>query len=901
MALSAGTRLGPYEILAPLGAGGMGEVYRARDTRLDRTVAVKVLLAEFASEPTLRARFEREAKAISALTHPNICTLLDVGHQDGNYYLVMELVEGVTLAARLEAGPLPFDEATRIAAQVAGALANAHERGIVHRDLKPGNIMLTKAGADRSGTRQVKLLDFGLAKLREPEAGNVLTSSATTQQALTVQGTIVGTLPYMAPEQMSGQGVDARSDLFSFGAVLYEMVTGRRAFSGDSATAVMASVMGSQPASPRSIRSDTPAGLERLILTCLAKDPAGRWQSAHDVVLCLESAFDPVGEPSRARPRRKPWILAAAAAGGALIGLAAGWGLASRGPAPAQLARLSIPVAADEPLISPAGPRAGSSVALSRDGRRLVYTSIRNGRSVLVLRQIDRTEETVLRGTQGGYGPFFSPDANWVAFFTETGLKKVSLDGGGLVTICATPPVSRGGNWADDDTIYFTPDFTSGVQRVAAAGGRPQDVTTVDPAAKESNHLFPEALPGGEVVLFTVWKGGTFESASVWAISLRSGKRTLLIEGAAEARYLPQGYLVFARAGTLFAVPFDPTIPALVGAATPVVEGVWNDPATGTAHYAVSHTGTLVYAPGQYTDVSGRLAWVDRRGVIEFLPCEPGFYEEPKLSPDGRRLAYVSLNDIWVYDFGSRTTSRTTFRGVNQAPVWTPDGRHLAFSSSQNVTRPTLYWVDPAGGEEPQLLSRDGEVQFPSSWSPDGQTLAFAEMKLSNSETDFDVWLLVGGGPWKRQRLMGTPFKDDQPTFSADGKALAWVSTDTGRSQVYIRPYPGTGRTLVSTDGGTEPIWSRSGTELFYRSGRRFYAVPVSTKGALTVGRPGLLFEGDFDSGSLTPGIPGYDVSPDGRFVVVTSNASVESPSRLDVAINWVEDLKRRAPRKPAR
>jgi serine/threonine-protein kinase len=489
-----------------------------------------------------------------------------------------------------------------------------------------------------------------------------------------------------------------------------------------------------------------------------------------------------------------------------------------------------------------------------------------------------------------------------VAFFTESALKKVPLDGGGPVTICATAPVSRGGSWADDDTIYFTQDFTSGVLRVAAAGGPLQEVTTVDLAAKESNHLFPEVLPGGEAVLFTVWKGGTFDAASIWAFSTRTGKRALLIEGASQARYLPQGYLVFARAGTLFAVPFDAKSLALLGAATPVVEGVWNDPTTGTAHYAISQTGTLVYAPGQHTAASRRIAWVDRRGGIEFLPCEPGLYSELKLSPDGRRLAVQLLNDIWVYDFGSRTMTRTTFRGVNQAPIWTPDGRHITFSSSQNVTRPTLYWVDPAGGEEPEMLSRDGEVQFPSSWSPDGKTLAYAEIKLVNSETDYDIWLLSGGGPWKRQNLIRTPFKDDQPMFSPDGRALAWVSTDAGRSQVYVRPYPGPGRTLVSTGGGTEPIWSRSGTELFYRDGRRFFSVPISTAGTLTVGQPALLFEGDFDSGSLTPGIPSYDVAPDGRrFIVVTGTADAESPSRLDVVMNWVEDLKRRAPRQPAR
>ena len=904
MSLATGARLGPYEIVATLGAGGMGEVYRAKDTRLGRTVAIKVLPAELASHACARERLEREAQAISALNHPNICTLFDVGHQDGTDYLVMELVEGVTLADRLQAGPLPLDEARRIAVQIASALAKAHQRGIVHRDLKPGNIMLAKGGAERPGGSQVKLLDFGLAKLREPDSGSVLGSSVVTRQTLTVQGTIVGTLPYMAPEQMAGQGGDARTDLFSFGAVFYEMVTGRRAFSGDSATAVMASVMGSQPAPPRSVRPDTPAGLERLIAMCLAKDPADRWQSAQDVALFLESPEDHPAARSAVRPRMRSGVVAAAVVGGAAVGLAAGWGLGFMRPgtAPPPVVRLSVPLAADGPLVSPNSPRAGSSIALSRDGRRMVYRSRRNGRSVLILRSLDRSEETVLPGTEGGFGPFFSPDGNWVAFFTEVALKKVPLDGGGAATICPTPPVSRGGTWADGDTIYFAPDYTSGLQRVPAGGGQPQDVTTVDPAAKESNHLFPEILPGGEVLLFTVWKGGTFEAASTWTYSLRTRKRTRLLDGASEARYLPGGYLVFARTGTLFAVPFDAKTLAVTGTAAPVVDGVWSDPATGTAHFAVSHTGTLVYAAGQYTEARRRIAWVDRRGHVEFLPCAPAFYGDLKLSPDGRRLAFALLNDIWVYDFQTGTKTRTTYRGVNQAPVWTPDGRHIAFSSSQDVTRPTLYWVDSAGGAEPEILSRGGEVQFPSSWSPDGRTLAYAEIAKVSPETGLDVWLLQGGGPWQRQRLISTPFKDDSGMFSPDGRALAWVSDETGRSQVYVRPYPSGARTLVSPEGGAEPIWSRSGAELFYRYGRGVYAVPITTKGTVTAGRSSLLFEGNFEGGPLTPGIPSYDVALDGqRFVMVTSTSDAESPTRLDVVMNWAEDLRRRVPLRPAR
>ncbi len=902
MPLTPGTRLGPYEVVAPLGAGGMGEVFRARDTRVGREVALKLLPEALAADRERLGRFDREARALASLNHPFVATLFAFEEYEDRRFLVLELVAGESLADRLTHGPLPLGEALRLFGQIAEGLEAAHEKGIVHRDLKPANVQLTPDGT-------AKILDFGLAKMVEAEAGPLDSEQPTQTQVTTTRpGLIVGTAAYMSPEQARGGSVDKRTDIWAFGVCLYEALTGQRTFPGHTVTDTLVAVLEREP-DWAALPAATPANVRLRLARCLRKDARERLRDIGDARLELiepaASGSAAVATRQRSRSLRR-WraatVTAAVVAVAASLAAVRLW-VNRPAIAPAPIAHLSVLLGGGESLASTDGPRAGSSVALSRDGRSLVYCSRRNGQTVLVLRTLDRAEEKVLPETDGAFGPFFSPDGSWVAFFTETALKKVSLNGGGSMTICATPPVARGGTWADDDTIYFTPDFSSGLQRVAAGGGRPQDVTTLDLTAKEANHVFPEILPGGEVLLFTVWKGGSFEAASTWALSLRTGKRTPLIEGASEARYLPGGYLVFARGGTLLAAPFDPkTLAVLASAATPVVEGVWNNPLTGTAHYALSRTGTLVFAPGQSTLARRRLAWVDRRGRADFLPTEPGYYGELRLSPDGKRLAVLLLNDIWVYDFESRTMTRMTFRGVNQAPVWTPDGRRITFSSSQDVTRPTLYWVDAAGGAEPEILSRDGEVQFPSSWSPDGTTLAYEEIKLVNPESDFDIWLLTGGGPWKRQSLIRTPFKDDQPMFSPDGRALAWVSNDSGRFQVYVRPYPGGGRILVSPDGGVEPIWSHSGTELFFRHGRGVYSVPISTKGVVTRGQPSLLFEGDFERGSMTPGIPAYDVAPDGqRFIMVSADSDAASPTRLDVVVNWGEELGRLASRRPGR
>ncbi len=891
--------LGPYEILAPVGTGGMGEVYRARDRRLGREVAVKVLGSEVASTPEMRARFQREARSISALSHPNICPLFDVGQQDDHDFIVMEYLEGQTLAerlARLRAGGsegLPIEEAVRIAGEVARALAHAHRHGIVHRDLKPGNVMLTSTGS--------RLLDFGLAKQQAPAGSTSPVPSAEDTRSVSLTGPtqLLGTPLYMAPEQVEGRAIDARTDVFAFGSVLYEMLTGRRAFDADSTAGVIAAVLTGEPPRVRELRPEVPESLERLVNQCLAKDPPDRWQSARDIELYLASLADLAYRDPTGKRRISSGLIAGALAAGAILGMVAAglfWRPGRAAPGPAAVAALSIALPAHAKLVPNDRPGGGSSLAISRDGRRLAYVSLRNGTSRLILRTLDRAEEVEVAGSEGALSPFFSPDGAWVAFFNGIDLKKAPVSGGTPMKICKAPPVPRGGAWAEDGTIYFSPNFSRGLQRVSSDGGVPQDVTQVDFASGESNHLLPELLPGGEVLLYTSWTGGDFDSASVWSLSLRTGARRRLIVSAAAARYVAPGYLVFSRGGSLLAVPFDAERLEAGGSAVPVLEGVWNDPSTGTAHYAIAQNGTLVYAHQLSNAAPNRLVWVDRLGRIEPWPTEAGFYTDVRFSPDGRRVAVRNRNDIWLYDLAGRTMSRVTHRGVNQFPVWTPDGRHITFSSSQGVPEPKLAWSDLSRDGGTELLTRDGGAQFPSSWSPDRKVLAYSEISDSdtNDPTDFDVWLMNPEDRAARAALIRTEAKEDQATFSTDGLALAYVSDETGRLEVYLRATDAAGRKIqVSAGGGTEPVWSRKGGELFFRNGRRYFSVRVTTRTPMAVGAAQLLFEGSFVVDSATPGNPSYDVAPDGRrFVMVTSEGEASWPSHIEVVLNWIEKLK---------
>jgi serine/threonine-protein kinase len=900
MTLSPSSHLGPYEIIAPLGSGGMGEVYRARDTRLKRDVALKVLRAHLMRDADAEARFARETRAVAALSHQNILAIHDVGTANGIVYAVMELLDGETLRARLRQSPIPWRKAVSIALQVADGLAAAHARSIVHRDLKPENIFLTSSG-------QVKILDFGLARVTL----GIDREGDTTLGGMTEPGTILGTVGYMSPEQIRGDEAAAASDIFSFGCVLYEMLCGHGPFVRPVPADTMAAALRDEPAPLAEHVPGLASPLEAIVFHCLEKRPQERFQSARDMGFALRAVASPSGtdatsslpsaETAPTRSRRGRWWLAA----GLSLGLAAGIGgtwmslrLAAPAPAPAELTRLSLALPSAGALLPNDNPSAGSSIAISQDGRWVAYVVAQDGKRRIALRGLDRYEEKILPGTDGAMTPIFSPDGRWVAFFTETAVKKVPLTGGTPTIVGSVPPVVRGAVWADDDTIYFSESFSSGLKAVSSGGGEQRAVTAIDLKAGESNHLLPEALPGSGALLFTVWKGGDFSAASIWSVSLRTGERKRLVESASAPRYVPPGFLVFGRNGALFAVRFDPERLTVSGDAVPVVDGVWTDRGTGTAHYAVAGNGTLVYAPGGNTVEQRRLVWVDRRGRVQPLPAEPNVYGGLRLSPDGRRLAVEILNDIWVYDLAAGTLGKVTSRGVNQTPAWVPDGRHVAFSSSAGFADAKLHWTDVETDAQPEPLTREGSVQFPGSWTPDGLTLGYAEILGSPAGTEFgwDIWLLRRGATTTRSPLVRTRANEDQPMFSPDGRTLAYVSDESGQRQVYVRPFPEPGRrTLISTEGGTEPVWSRRGDELFFRNARQYFSVPIVAGDSSRPGRPSLMFAGEFVAQGGIPGAPSYGVAADSqRFIMVQRLADAQRPMRLDVVLSWVRDIEGR-------
>jgi serine/threonine protein kinase/Tol biopolymer transport system component len=880
MALPAGTRLGAYEIVSLLGAGGMGEVYRARDTRLDRTVALKILPPSLASDPQFRERFAREGRAISQLEHPHICTLYDVGEQDGTSFLVMQYLEGETLEQRLKKGALPLDQALQFAIQIADALDKAHRAGIVHRDLKPGNIMLTKSGA--------MLLDFGLAKATGVGAAAGLSMLPTTPPGLTAQGTILGTLQYMAPEQLEGHEVDARTDIFAFGTVVYETITGRKAFQGSSQASLISAIMSAEPPAVATLQPLTPPGLEHLLARCLAKKPEDRWQSAHDVTMELQW-IAASGLPKSATPQsrlRIPWVWFAAGAGIALLVGAVGEALYPRrteDPPPSRFL-LTTPE-----LTSPA------FLSVSPDGRRVVFRArtAPAGKFALFLRSLDSVEAQPLAGTEDAGYPFWSPDSRNLGFVTQGKLRRMDVSGGPPQDICDAPNFG-GGTWNAEGLIVFSTG-PGPIKRVSASGGQPVDVTTIDPAQHEQAHVLPFFLPDGRHFLF--WAFGA-ENA-IDSASLDEKEHHVLVKGATNFSYTAPGYLLFHRAGTLMAQRFDPGRLRLSGEPVRIEDGLFVNSLL-FADFAVSNTGVLLYRRAEGHALT-QLAWYDRAGKSVGRVGEPGEYRGIALSPDGNRIAVhrhqePGGGDIWLVD-QQGTFTRFTFNALhNMEPVWSRDGQTLLFSAGRAGVL-NLYRKSVTGLGNDELLLRDDSPKYPSDWAPDGQSILYAYFGRGQS----DVSVLPLTGERKPQPLLNSQFIESNAKLSPNGRWVAYVSNDAvgGGPEVYVQPYPEpTSKWQISTQGGEYPRWSQDGSELFYLTADgTLMVVAVDTKkAAFSAGTPRALFPTrtlleDHAEGSR---YYTYDVSPDGkRFIVSERVAPANQTTPLTLVLNWQAALKR--------
>jgi len=894
MPLATGARLGPYEILSALGAGGMGEVYRARDIRLKRDVAIKILPSSVAADRERVARFEREAELLAALNHPHIAHIHGVEESGGSLALVMELVEGETLADRIAHGAIPVGEALPIARQIADALEAAHERGIVHRDLKPANIKVRPDGT-------VKVLDFGLAKAMDMAggagsaggAGEHLTQSPTiTTPAMTHAGMILGTAAYMSPEQARGKPVDRRADIWAFGCVLFEMLTGTRAFGGDDVSDVLASVLAREPDWSR-LPADLSPALAQYLQRCLQKDPKRRIRDIGDVLLALDGAFDtPASAPApaiRARPllTRVMPIAAAALVAAAATGVVM-W---NRRPvaAPPPVSRFDV-------ILPPGQELRGaqrSVIAVAPDGRAFAYKASDG----LYLRAMGDLEPRLIPGTADRVGstffsPFFSPDGQWIGYLSESGLKKIGVAGGEPITI-APAALSYGASWAADNTILI--GQPAGIMRVSANGGTPEVIVR----AGEGEQLWePQLLPGGDAVLFGVlMPGGRVNDGDIAVHSLSTGARSVIVRGASAARYLSSGHLVYGVRNTLMAIPFDARRLTTTGGAVPLVQAVQRPVGVGGGgfQYSVSDSGTLVYladnTPNQL------LRWVNRDGTsggtVDTVPA--GALEDPRLSPNGDRVLVTRDRDIWIYDLASGRSTRVTKDGRSWMGVWDPTGKQVAYSSINGNT--SEAWVAPVDGSSPpRQLTHDGGLVHVDSWSPDGHLVSVHRHLLAKITA-----LMI---PVDRPDQPPAAFADGETTpesvtFAKDGRYAVYLSADSGSREIYIRPYPGPGgRVTVSVNGGVEPRWAPNG-EVFYRNptGDRLFSVSTSTTPTLSVGKPTLLFQGQYYVAPTGSPRAQYDVTADGkRFLMLANGPSTDVAGgrpRFVVVQNWIEELKK--------
>lgn len=893
MPIISGTKLGPYEILSPLGAGGMGEVYRARDLRLERDIAIKVLPASLAADASLRQRLEREAKSVSKLSHPHICTLHDIGHQDGVDFLVMELLEGETLEQRLLRGPLSVDQALRYAGQIADALGSAHRLGITHRDLKPSNVMLTKNGA--------KLMDFGLAKYTGPAPlAAALTEMTMDQPKLTTEGTLVGTFQYMAPEQLEGKEADVRSDIFAFGAVLYEMVTGKPAFNARSRASLIAAILTSEPPPITHLQPLTPPSLERVVVKCLAKDPDERWQSASDLASELKwiaggvtsSAAQPISAvatrpTARGIGARIAWAVAVLSVVVATTFLVLFVRSATR---KSPIVRSQIAMEEGTfPLIT--GDFAGPP-AVSPDGSAVAFVAARQDGAVLLwVRPLNSLHARALPGTDSATLPFWSPDSRSLGYFAGGKLKTVSIEGGSPTEVCSAP-IGRGGSWNADGTIIFSPDFQSTISKVRATGGTPIAITVMD-KSKHDSHRWPVFLPDGKHFLYLAVTHANVKDVStgIYFASLDGKENHLVIPDESNVSY-SDGHLLFVRDSALMAQPFNTTTGMLEGEAQRIAEDILVDLTTWRAQFD-ANSWVLAYVAGGPTPWQG--IWYDRSGKQQGPAGERSSnLGSLRLSPDGTRLATEageSATAIWVYDFKRKVNTRLTF-GSFQAntPIWSPDGQWITYAGVRSHNG--LFRKPSSGmGQEEILWEGDATTRYPLDWSPDGQTLLFGVGDLSSNGR---LWALSLNGDRKPAPLTPESYAINSARFSPDGRWIAYSSNETGKPEVFVMPFGGgSGKWQVSKNGGAQPTWRRDGKEIFFWStDNTLVAAPITLKpGEVEIGNPQALFRPYNYVGSVGVLSP-YDVTADGqRFVLITTPE--QTPRPITLVTNWNTVLKR--------
>ena len=896
MTVSPGTQLGIYEVLASIGAGGMGEVYRARDTKLGREVAIKVLPDTFAQNPERLARFKREAKLLASLNHTNIATIHGLEESGGTHYLVMEMVPGDTLAERIQHdGAVPIEEALGITTQIAEALEHAHEKGVIHRDLKPANVKVTPDG-------KVKVLDFGLAKaFAEPSASDVVDSQSPTLMTAspTMPGVILGTAAYMSPEQAKGKPIDKRTDIWAFGCVLYELLTGKQVFEGESASEILGAIHHKEP-NWEVLPETTPPGTRAMLRRCLQKDAKRRLRDAGDLRIQIEdSMIAPAASVDAAVPARAVWqqpiFLVLAAVALVTIASITVWNLRTTPTLmPQPLSRMAMVLPPDQHLTF----TGRHQVAFSPDGTHLVYVA----NEQLYLRPMDSLEAKPIPGTLngGGRSPFFSPDGQWVGFWAGGNLKKVSINGGVPVILCDASNL-YGASWGPDDRILFGQgrQDLEGIYQVSAAGGSKELLISLDTAKGELAHG-PHLLPGGEAVLFTLSSGGPWNEAQIVVEQLETGERKVLINGGTDARYVPTGHLVYAQQGSLLAVPFDLERLEVTGNTVPVAEGVTQSGSdfTGAAHFSFSQLGSLVYVPGITGEETNNLIWVDREGQQESL-AEDRIYDWPRFSPDGAHVALSVFDepqdDVWIYDLERKMFTRLTFDPANDSrPIWTPDGLRVVFASNRDGAQDNLYWKAVDGTGQVERLTTSPNFQWPSSFSPDGKKLVFVGGVIDGSSLNLYVLSMVGEPA--AQPLLRTQFNENNPAISPDGRWIAYDSNESGRNEIYVRPFPNVeeGKWQISSDGGEEPMWGRQGRELFYSSDEAMKVVSIRAEPTFTVGSPEILFAGISKRRYSGIGWREYDVSPDGqRFLMIGAKGV-----RLELIIvhNWFEELKRLVP-----